>query len=155
MLIILLAIIPSCIQSEINEPPSLVLIDEVSFVGNHRINQQTLEKLISVKKGDPYNEKELKNGLNRIIEQYLQYGLIFAEISPRIDLKEKQAQICVQIHEGETAKFDNISIVGNTKFTTAYLLSLIGLSRGKPVNMTSLEKGIKRILNLYLSLIHI
>ena len=149
MLIILLMIIPSCIQSDVNEASSLILIDQVSFVGNHKIDQQNLEKLISVKKGDPYDEKKLKTGLNRIIEQYLQYGLIFAEISPRIDLEEKQAQICVQIHEGETAEFGNISIVGNTKFTNAYLLSLIGLSRGKPVNITSLEKGIKRILNLY------
>ena len=37
MLIILLMIIPSCIQSDVNEASSLILIDQVSFVGNHKI----------------------------------------------------------------------------------------------------------------------
>ncbi|SVD43449.1 uncharacterized protein METZ01_LOCUS396303, partial [marine metagenome] len=149
MIITLLVIMSSSTQPDINDVSSMVLIDHVSFVGNRRTDQHTLQKLISVKKGDRYDEEKLKTGLNRIIEHYLQDGLIFAEISPRIDLKKEHAQICVKVHEGETVKFGNVSIEGNTKFTDSYLLSLIGLRQGQPFNMTLLEKGIERIINLY------
>ena len=149
MIITLLVIMSSSVQPDINDVSPMVLIDRVSFVGNRRIDKHTLQKLISVKKGDRYDEEQLKIGLNRIIEHYLQDGLIFAEISPRIDLKKEHAQICVKVHEGETVKFGNVSIEGNTKFTDSYLLSLIGLRQGQPFNMPLLEKGIERIINLY------
>ena len=149
MIITLLVIMSSSVQPDINDVSPMVLIDRVTFVGNRRIDQHTLQKLISVKKGDRYDEEKLKIGLNRIIEYYLQDGLIFAEISPRIDLKGEHAQICVKVHEGETVEFGNVSIEGNTKFTDSYLLSLIGLRQGQPFNMPLLEKGIERIINLY------
>ena len=101
MIITLLVIMSSSTQPDINDVSSMVLIDHVSFVGNRRIDQHTLQKLISVKKGDRYDEEKLKTGLNRIIEHYLQDGLIFAEISPRIDLKKEHAQICIKGHHIE------------------------------------------------------
>ena len=149
IIILAVMILSSAVKSGVNGVSAVILIDHVSFVGNRRINQRTLQKLISVKKGDQYDEEKLKVGLNRIIERYVQDGLIFAEIFPQVDLEKERVQIHVKVHEGEAAKFGNISIVGNTKFTDRDLLSLIDLRQGQRFNMASLEKGIERTVNLY------
>ena len=149
VIILAMIIIPPAVSSNVNDVLSTVLIDHVSFSGNRRIDQKTLQKLISVKNRDWYDEETLKIGLNRIIERYVQEGLIFAEIFPRVVLDKGHAQIHVQVHEGEMAKFGSISIVGNTKFTDHHLFNSIGLHQGQPFNVTSLEKGIESIINLY------
>ena len=57
MIITLLVIMSSSTQPDINDVSSMVLIDHVSFVGNRRTDQHTLQKLISVKKGSIRREE--------------------------------------------------------------------------------------------------
>jgi outer membrane protein insertion porin family len=130
------------------------IIRQVKFEGNQLLNQKQLSSLIGIKPGENFQKDTLESGLLRILDEYRQRGIFFAQIQPRFeyapgDSSLVQIIITVQIQEGKPLKIGTIALEGNTLFTDSELKNELRLRTGDIFNDTAFNDGIERILQLY------
>ncbi|MBM3235973.1 hypothetical protein FJZ31_06695 [Candidatus Poribacteria bacterium] len=130
------------------------IIREVKFEGNQLLSQKQLSSLIGVKLGENFQKDTLESGLLRILDEYRQRGIFFAQIQPRFesapgDSSLVQIIITVQIQEGKPLKIGAIALEGNTLFTDSELKNELRLQAGDIFNDIAFNDGIERILQLY------
>lgn len=126
------------------------LIRQITFEGNDFLNRKELAQHIGVSAGQPYEKREVLEGLNRIAAAYRKNGFISVVLRPEvIVISGDQARIRVHIDEGKRVRTGEISIDGVHLFSVSELRRELRLRKGTPFSHTALERGISRILALY------
>ncbi|HIE28717.1 TPA: hypothetical protein EYP66_15670 [Candidatus Poribacteria bacterium] len=130
------------------------IIRQVKFEGNRLLSQKQLSSLIGVQPGENFQKDTLEAGIFKILDEYRQRGVFFAEIRPRFEYPPKDsslAQIIVtlQIRESRPLKIGTISLEGNKLFTEEELKSELRLQAGDFFNDAAFNDSIERILQLY------
>ncbi|MCK4226324.1 hypothetical protein KAX29_05490, partial [candidate division WOR-3 bacterium] len=80
-LFILLLCLPSCFRGV--KRSEEISIGEIKFEGNHSVSDNKLRELLPINKGDPYIERLLMAGTERIISFYRGKGFFDMRISKR------------------------------------------------------------------------
>ena len=101
---------------------NLYYFRNISWVGNTKYNNNELDKLLGIKKGDIFDQSILENRLfgnpngTDISSLYLDDGYLFFNITPiEIAAKNDSIDLKIQIYEGKQARLNRISITGNSK----------------------------------------
>jgi outer membrane protein insertion porin family len=142
-------------------------IYSITFEGNHTIPDKHLRKAMKdTKMYHWYNifttskflEDKYRDDKQNIIAKYLDIGYRDAKIVYDTVYKysEDMVKIYIRIDEGNQYHFRNINFVGNTKYRSSYLDSILAIKKGDVYNQSELEKRIslnpngKDITSLYM-----
>ncbi|MDH6356818.1 POTRA domain-containing protein [Parabacteroides sp. PF5-9] len=148
-------------------------IHQIHFDGNEALTDQTLKKamkktnekfslkrdfktsileMFSTKK---FTTEEYENDLQNIISKYNEYGyrdavLVFDSVA---NFNEKKVEIFLKVDEGEQYYLKDIRFVGNTKYPTELLESLLSIKPGEIYNQKKLNERLstddESVSNLY------
>jgi len=109
------------------------------------LNYWTDNYKLSVFKGSKYIESNYKDDLNLIIAKYNKKGYRDAHIiSDSIyNISKSTIGIDIKIEEGNKYYFRNITWVGNTIYTSAFLSTVLGIKEGDVYNKELIETNIQ------------
>ncbi|MCC6570693.1 MAG: outer membrane protein assembly factor BamA, partial [Chitinophagales bacterium] len=109
------------IRIELNEGPRYYFRN-ITYKGNAKFPDETLNKVLNIKKGDVYNVELLQKRLSMdpdggdISSLYYDDGYLFFSINPvEIAVENDSIDIEIRINEGPQATIKNIIIEGNDK----------------------------------------
>lgn len=94
----------------------------ITWKGNYLYKTSTLDSILNIRKGEPYNREKLDrklsfnpNGLD-ISSLYLDRGYLFFNVDPvEVRVDGDSIDIEMRIYEGDQATINRITIAGNTK----------------------------------------
>lgn len=102
------------------------VINKVAFEGNDDIESEDLEKEIQLKSREIYTKTKLQNDVKRILDIYRRKGRYTATVEPKIIQKDQnRIDLVYEIAEGEVARIEKISFIGNDVFSGSDLESVI------------------------------
>lgn len=105
------------------------LINTIAFEGNDKINDEDLQKELTMKERGVFSLSRLQSDINRLISLYKRSGMFSVNITPKkIQLDENRMNLVYVISEGSKAKIQEINFIGNENFSD-YTLSGVILSR--------------------------
>ncbi len=108
------------------------VISRVAFEGNSRIETKDLEKEVELKARSVYSRAKVQADVQRILNIYRKSGRYTATVTPKI-IKQPQnrADLVFEIVEGQVARVEKISFIGNNSFSTNELLEAIRTSESR------------------------
>ena len=102
------------------------LINQITFSGNDLIENDQLEKVISIKTRDVFSVDNLDQAVDEIRTEYQRIGRYLAEIKvKKNELSEGRVDIHFDINEEKLLVVKNINFIGNKNFTDRELRSKI------------------------------
>lgn len=102
------------------------IIGEVAFEGNKRIEDEDLSKEITLAPRAVYTKAVLQQDVKRILDLYQKSGRFSASVEPKvIELDQNRVNIVFEVDEGDRAKVEKISFVGNSAFSDAKLTAAL------------------------------
>ncbi len=87
-----------------------LLVSEVIFHGNERLDDRRLKKHCGIEKGDPVNPYSVEMARKRLVEYYQQEGMNHADIQVREGNKPGDTRIWFEIAEGDVERVWEISL---------------------------------------------
>jgi outer membrane protein insertion porin family len=103
-------------------------IRQVTFSGNHRINDEEIKERILIKERTTFDRARLNDTVTGLQQHYREQGYYFAHVRSEVTpVDEYQVDIAFHITEGTKIRIDRIRFTGNTHFTSAQLQSQIQL----------------------------
>ena len=122
------------------ETGSRVKISEILFTGNTAVNEKVLLKAMkntkikgkALLKSSKLKKKEYREDLRSIVAKYNTLGYRDARIvsDTVYPSSEELVQIEINIEEGRKYYFGDITFIGNTKYETELLTSILRINRG-------------------------
>ena len=98
------------------------LFGNISFIGNTVYTNDELFNQMGIKKGDVFNQTTLESRLfgsqdgSDISALYLDNGYLFFNANPiEVSTENNQIDLEIRIYEGEQARVNKVSVIGNTK----------------------------------------
>ena len=93
-------------------------VNSIVFKGNNNIRKADLLSAVKVKKGDIFNEVNIKNAERALKDFYIEKGFTKAEISSKTSEDKEKNSVNVEffIKEGKTSVITKILFEGNSKF---------------------------------------
>mgnify|MGYP000893357079 CR=1 FL=1 len=146
-----------------NELKIIISVDEgqkfyfrnISFTGNTKYTSKELTRVLNIKKGDVYNQKQLERNLQfnmdgyDIYSMYLDDGYLFFNASPvETKIENDSIDIEIRITEGKQARINKISIVGNTKTNDNVIIREIRTVPGQLFSRADLIRSQRELANL-------
>ncbi len=146
-----------------NELKLLVKVDEgekfyfrnISFTGNTKYSSKDLGKILNIKKGEVYNQKQLEKNLQfnpngyDVYSMYLDDGYLFFNAVPvEVKIENDSIDIEIRITEGKQARINKISIVGNTKTNDQVIIREIRTVPGQLFSRADLIRSQRELANL-------
>jgi len=138
------------------------IIQEINIEGIKR--KQTVKELkeqITLKEKNPFNETLIKSDLNTIYNIFKTAGFYFVEIDVQIQKNDnKTVNIIYQIDRGEKATIKEIKFIGDKKFKSRKLHSVITseeekfwklISKHKYLNLERINLDKRLLKNFYLN----
>ena len=114
---------------EVKENP---IVSEVKFIGNKKIEDESLQSEVSLKKRAIFTKSKLQNDLKRINDIYLKSGRFLTKIDPKIVQKEQnRIELIFEIFEGPKAKISDLYFVGNEAFADKDLQEEVTTKKSK------------------------
>ncbi|OHB67870.1 MAG: hypothetical protein A2V70_03285 [Planctomycetes bacterium RBG_13_63_9] len=128
-----------------------------SFVGNTIASDARLRTQIQSKPGilwyfkGEVDKKQIEEDINRLTAYYRGLGFFDARIGRELifNASENWLHLTFVIDEGPRFKVRNVSLIGNTKFSTEELTAKLNLKGGQHFNQSQLTKDIAAIQDEY------
>lgn len=128
-----------------------VRIKEINFEGNESVKARKLRRSMKdtkkkaiwrLFKNSKHNSTAYKRDKNNVINKYNEFGYRDAHIvkDSVYLINKRNIGIDIQIDEGGKYFFGEIEWVGNTKFRSGYLDTILGIKNGDPYNKAMLEQ---------------
>ena len=137
------------------------LIGKIEFEGNKEFSEEDLQEIVKVKEFEFVDFKDLEETLIALKKKYKEKGYFLSEVSFQTKPLEKsngKVRLIIQIQEGEKVSIKKINFIGNRRFTSKKLKSLM-MTREKGIlsfldssgiyNPLHLERDIQLIEYLY------
>ncbi|MFI5220717.1 MAG: outer membrane protein assembly factor BamA [Bacteroidia bacterium] len=138
------------LKIEVDRGPKIKIYD-ITFSGNSALKDNELRKLLKKTKRkrrflakSRFIEEDYKDDKQHIIEKYLSMGYRDVEITSDSIYRhdEKTMNIHINISEGRKYFFRNIAFIGNTKYSTELLKSILNIKRGDVYDQSTLDQRI-------------
>ena len=125
-------------------------IDSVKAPGNDILTEKQLLHLVSLRKGLPYSQEQVRLTLERLKTVWGDHGYIHATVEPSIepDHKSKTIALVFHSHLGEKQYLRRINIHGNEKTRDKVIRRQFLLDEGDALTTTRLEASKNRIAGL-------
>jgi len=127
----------------------------VTFTGNTKYTTKELTRVLNIKPGDIYNQKQLEKNLQfnmdgyDIYSMYLDDGYLFFNASPvETKVENDSIDIEIRITEGKQARINKITIVGNTKTNDNVIIREIRTVPGQLFSRADLIRSQRELANL-------
>lgn len=100
--------------------------------------KSSILEMFSTKK---FTTEEYENDKNNLISKYNEYGYRDAVLlaDSVVNFNEKKVDIFLTVDEGEKYYLKDIRFVGNTKYSTDYLMAVLGMKPGEVYNQKKLN----------------
>ena len=128
---------------------------EISFVGNKKYSNEQLSQQLAIKEGEIYDQSILESRLfgspeaNDISSLYLNDGYLFFNATPiEKSTNNKKIDIEVRIYEGEQAKVNKVSVVGNTKTNDHVIMREIRTNPGDLFNRSNIIRSQRELAQM-------
>jgi len=128
-----------------------VRIRDINFSGNESIKSGKLRRSMKdtktkaiwrLFKNSKFNQTAFKRDKNNVINKYNEFGFRDARIvrDSVYLINKNNIGIDIEVDEGNKYYFGEIEWVGNTKFRSGYLDTILGIKKGDPFNKALLEQ---------------
>ncbi|MEI6348967.1 MAG: POTRA domain-containing protein [Bacteroidota bacterium] len=142
------------LQLTINEGKKFYFRNIV-WVGNSKYTSKELSRVLNIKNGDVYNQKQMERNLQfnmdgfDIYSMYLDDGYLFFNALP-VETKVENDSIDIEIRvtEGKQARVNKITIVGNTKTNDNVVIREIRTVPGQLFSRADLIRSQRELANL-------
>ena len=131
------------IDIDVNEGPKYYFRN-INFVGNTVYPTTLLKQLLGIEKGDVYNQTLLNKSLTMkeegddIASLYMNNGYLFFSANPvEVAIENDSIDIEIRIREGKQARYNKITISGNTKTNDNVIMREITTIPGQLFNKCS------------------
>jgi len=142
------------IDVEVKEGPKYYFRN-ISWVGNSKYSSEFLSRLLNIKKGDVYNQTLLTTnlGMNQdgsdISSLYMDDGYLFFNATPvEVLIEGDSIDIEIRIREGKQARYNKITVVGNTKTNDKVIMREIRTIPGELFSRADIIRTQRELLNL-------
>ncbi len=124
-------------------------VNSVSFTGNKHIDNESLMKLITLKKGMFFSAEKYQNDIKRITSAFTSIGYAFANISPDTIINDDKyiVDISYNVEESVLVFIDSIDIFGNTKTKDRVIRRELDIAPGQRYNSLAIKSSIRHIEN--------
>jgi len=122
------------------------IVGRIEFAGNHVLSYADLERLLSIKIGEPLDERKINADKYTIYARYADIGYVYTRISHEIIGANGNATIRYVIDEGAPASVGSLVVRGNRRTASGLITREVEL---KPGEMFSRKKIIDSQQNLY------
>jgi len=127
----------------------------IDFVGHTKYPTKLLQEILHIEKGDIYNQSLLeerlmmdKNG-NDIASLYMNDGYLFFNAIPvEVRIENDSIDLEIRIFEGKQARYNNITVTGNTKTSDRVILRELTTIPGQMFNRQDLIRSQQMLLSL-------
>lgn len=101
-------------------------INRIAFEGNDKIDDDDLEKEVTLRPRSIYTRTAVQNDVKRLLDVYRRNGRYSASIEPKVIQKEQnRVDLVFEIEEGPESVIRKITFIGNDSFATSTLDSVI------------------------------
>lgn len=142
------------IDIKVNEGPQYYFRN-IYFVGNTKYPTALLQQLLGISKGDVYNQALLTKSLTMkedgedIASLYMNNGYLFFNANPvEVAVDGDSIDIEIRIREGKQAKYNKISISGNTKTNDKVIMREITTIPGQLFNRADIIRTQQVLMSL-------
>ncbi len=126
----------------------------IDFVGNTKYSSEVLRRILSIERGDVYNQTLLMENIsmnkdgNDISSLYMNDGYLFFSANPTEVLIEGDSiDIEIRIREGQQATYNKISVSGNTKTNDNVILREVTTIPGQLFNRADIIRSQQVLLS--------
>ena len=127
----------------------------IDFVGNTKYPTKLLKEIVNIEKGDVYNQSLLeerlqmdKNGYD-LASLYMNDGYLFFRAIPvEVRVEGDSIDLEIRIMEGKQAKYNNITVSGNTKTSDRVILREVLTIPGQMFSREDLINSQRKLLGL-------
>ncbi len=125
----------------------------IEWIGNTVYTSKDLEKVLDIKKGDPYNQDRLQSRLYSDMDAlgnlYYDDGYLFFQATPQeLAIENDSVDIRIIISEGQQAEINRIMVNGNTRSNEHVIRREIRTLPGQLFSRTDLIRSVRELANL-------
>lgn len=142
------------IDIDVNEGPQYYFRN-IDFVGNTIYPTSLLKQLLGIEKGDVYNQTQLNKSLTMkeegddIASLYMNNGYLFFNANPvEVAIENDSIDIEIRIREGKQARYNKITISGNTKTNDNVIMREVTTIPGQLFNRADLIRTQQVLMSL-------
>ncbi len=135
------------IKFAISEGPK-THIESIEIKGAEQVPKEEIEKVVRIKKGDPYNEVDISDARYRIIDLYGTYGFTDMEVGIKQEVAEAGVRIVFAIEEGKMTFFGKTVISGNVDTKHKAIKRELLYNEGFPFNYALLTRTRQKLYRL-------
>ena len=142
------------IDIDVNEGPQYYFRD-INFIGNTIYPTSLLRQLLGINKGDVYNQTLLNKNLTMkedgddIASLYMNNGYLFFSANPvEVAIDGDSIDIEIRIREGKQARYNKITVAGNTKTNDNVILRDLTTIPGQLFNRSDIIRSQQVLMSM-------
>ena len=127
----------------------------INFVGNTKYSNQELSEIVSIEKGDIFNQSVIQTRVlgspnsDDIHSLYLDNGYLFSSVTPvETEIRNDTIDIEIRIYEGLQARVNRVSVTGNTKTNDHVIMREIRTKPGDLFSRSDIMRSQREIATL-------
>lgn len=127
----------------------------VDWVGNTKYSNKQLNELLGISKGDVFDQTVLQTRLlgspdsRDVHSKYLDNGYLFSQVTPvETEVRNDTIDLEVRIYEGQQARVNRVSVVGNTKTNDHVIMREIRTKPGDLFNRSLIMRSQRELATL-------
>lgn len=122
----------------------------LSFEGNTIFEDELIDRMFTIRPGDPYSMEDIRETTDRIADAYGRFGYVDATIDfdPELIDGEYRYNVNFKIEEGEQFRVGLIRVFGNNTTLTPVILHETILIPGEILNTIKLKATERRLSNI-------
>lgn len=133
-------------------PVASLRVSSVEISGNRTLSVEEIAPGQILGPGDKFNQGKLQKLQEHIQSLYQERGFYNVKITPipKANAATRTVEVRLEVVEGAPSQIGQITFTGNTVFTGATLRDELDMERGATYDKSKLERGFRRIRDLYL-----
>ena len=127
----------------------------ISWTGNTKYSDETLNSILGVRPGDVYNKELLDKNLNYsetnldISSLYMDDGYLFFRVDPvEVAVENDSIDLEIRLTEGKQARISNVTLTGNTKTYDHVVLRELYTRPGQLYSRSDVVRSIRELATL-------
>ncbi len=127
----------------------------ISWTGNTKYSEETLNSILGVRPGDVYNKELLDKNLNYsetnldISSLYMDDGYLFFRVDPvEVAVENDSIDLEIRLTEGKQARISNVTLTGNTKTYDHVVLRELYTRPGQLYSRSDVVRSIRELATL-------
>ena len=127
----------------------------ITWTGNTKYTDETLNSILGIKKGDVYNKELLDKNLNYsetnldISSLYMDDGYLFFRVDPvEVAVENDSIDLEIRINEGKQARISNVTLSGNSKTYDHVVLRELYTRPGQLFSRSDVVRSVRELATL-------